>query len=158
MCNPHLVSFSKKLWCLCRMKHHHRSSTLGYNRNSTALILSNSPTILTFLATATYCGCGSHTAGTNRLLENVTPLPMNAVDRVNDCDLGPIEGKSEHIQLEKQQGIPCRTILSELLFAYVCARPDIIYFVTKLSKFSKCPAAVQHHYLKGIAKYLRRTI
>jgi hypothetical protein len=83
---------------------------------------------------------------------------MDAVDRIYDCDLGPLEGTSEHIQLEKQHGFSYRTLLGELLFAYVCARPDIGYSVTTLSKFSQCPAAVHYHYLKGIAKYLRRTI
>jgi hypothetical protein len=42
-----------------------------------------------------------------------------------------------------------------LFSAYVCVRPDIDHSVTTLSKFSKCPVDI---YLKGIAKYLRRTI
>jgi hypothetical protein len=37
-----------------------------------------------------------------------------------------------------------RTLLGDLLFVYVCARPDISYS--------------HYHYLKGIAKYPRRTI
>jgi hypothetical protein len=48
---PWVVGFN------CRMKHQHRSSTLGYNRNSTALILSSPPPRLPFLAIATYRGC-----------------------------------------------------------------------------------------------------
>jgi hypothetical protein len=88
----------------------------------------------------------------------VAPLPMDAVDRIYDCDLGPDEGTPAHLQLEQKQGFSYRRLLGELLFAYICARPDIGYSVTTLSKFGMCPAPLHYGYLKNIAKYLRRTI
>ena len=43
------------------------------------------------------------------------------------------------------------------MYAYVTARPDIGYAITTLSKFSSSPADCHYFYLKGVAKYLRRT-
>ena len=51
-----------------------------------------------------------------------------------------------------------RTLLGELLYAYVICRPDIGYAVTMLSKFSTAPADIHYQMLKHVAKYLRRTI
>jgi len=54
-------------------------------------------------------------------------------------------------------GFAYRTLLGELLYAYVTYRPDIGYATVALSKFSTCPH--DHHFamLKKVAKYLRAT-
>lgn len=44
------------------------------------------------------------------------------------------------------------------MYAYITCRLDIGYAVTKLSKFSCAPSAYHYRLLKGVAKYLRRTI
>jgi len=54
-------------------------------------------------------------------------------------------------------GFVYRTLLGELLYAYVACRPDIGYATITLSKFSTCPH--DHHFimLKKVVKYLRAT-
>ena len=68
---------------------------------------------------------------------------------------GPREGTVEHSVLEKKHGFSYRTLLGELMYAYITARPDIGYAITTLSKFSSSPADVHYPYIKGVAKYLR---
>ena len=70
---------------------------------------------------------------------------------------GPPEDSAKHAALKSQHGFPYRTLLGELLYAYVTCRPDIGYATTTLSKFSSCPANVHYRFLKYVATYLRRT-
>jgi hypothetical protein len=72
--------------------------------------------------------------------------------------LGPAEGSDEHAALQRKHGFSYRTVLGELMYAYVTCRPDIGYAVVCLSKFSAAPTTVHYSFLKGVAKYLRRTI
>jgi hypothetical protein len=51
-----------------------------------------------------------------------------------------------------------RSLLGELLYAYVTARPDIGYAITTLSKFATAPAKMHYQRLKGLALYLCSTI
>ena len=71
---------------------------------------------------------------------------------------GPMEGTKEHAKLAAQHGFSFRTLLGELLYAYVCCRPDLGYSVVTLSKFSTCPHDSHYILLKKVAKYLRETI
>jgi hypothetical protein len=89
---------------------------------------------------------------------HTSPLPIDAVDILYDCDPGPAEGTSAHHRLQIQHGFAYRTLLGELLYAYVTSRPDIGYAVTTLSKFAGCPSSTHYTHLKNVAKYLRRTI
>jgi len=70
---------------------------------------------------------------------------------------GPPENTAEHAALVSKYGFAYRTLLGELLYAYVTCRPDIGYATITLSKFSTCPH--DHHFamLKKVAKYLRAT-
>jgi hypothetical protein len=43
---------------------------------------------------------------------------------------GHDEGTSEHTALEKEMGFSYRTLLGEILYAYVITRPDIGYPIT----------------------------
>ena len=70
---------------------------------------------------------------------------------------GPLEDTQEHADLADKQGFSYRSLLGELMYAYVTCRPDIGYHVTTLSKFSTAPAAIHYTMLKNVARYLRRT-
>ena len=84
------------------------------------------------------------------------PIPTDAVTTLYQHH-GPAEGTSEHMALVAKYGFAYRTLLGELLYAYVTCRPDIGYATITLSKFSTCPH--DHHFalLKKVAKYLRAT-
>ena len=86
-----------------------------------------------------------------------SPLPVDCLARCYK-DVGPSEGTPEHTALAAEHGFSFRTLLGELLYAYVVCRPDIGYAVTMLSKFSTAPADIHYQMLKHVAKYLRRTI
>ena len=87
----------------------------------------------------------------------LSPLPSTCINQLYQ-DAGPAEGTSEHSDLAAKHGFSYRTLLGELLYAYVTCRPDIGYAVTTLSKFSIAPSDIHYAMLKGVAKYLRRTI
>jgi hypothetical protein len=59
----------------------------------------------------------------------IAPLPMDSVDTVYKSDPGPSEGTPAHSDLQDRQGLGYRTVLGELLYAYVTARPDIEYSI-----------------------------
>jgi len=88
--------------------------------------------------------------------KNDSPLPADAVTMLYQ-HVGPTEGTPEHAALAAKHGFSYRTLLGELLYAYVTCRPDIGYGTVTLSKFSVCPHEVHYGMLKNIAKYLRQT-
>ena len=69
----------------------------------------------------------------------------------------PAENTPEHAKLAAEQGFSYRTLLGELLYAYITAHPDIGYAVAILSKFSTAPSVVHYQRLKHVAFYLRAT-
>ena len=69
------------------------------------------------------------------------PLPMDAIPTMYHTPAGPPEHSDEHAALEDTKGFRYRTLLGELLYAYVTCRCDIGYSVTTLSKFANSPAA-----------------
>ena len=86
------------------------------------------------------------------------PLPTDCLHSMYQ-DQGPREGTVEHTLLEKKHKFSYRTLLGELMHAYITACPNIEYTITTLSKFFSTPADCHYIYiyLKGVAKYLRRT-
>ena len=73
---------------------------------------------------------------------------------------GPKEGTAEHLihlALETKAGFAYRTLLGEMMYAYVSCRPDIGYPITLMSKYASNPEAYHYTCLKNIAKYLRTT-
>ena len=90
--------------------------------------------------------------------EMVAPLPVDAVDRMYHQHLGPADGTPQHNALQRKHGFSYRTVLGELMYAYVTCRPDIGYAVVCLSKFAAAPTDTHYTFLKNVAKYLRRTI
>ena len=85
-----------------------------------------------------------------------SPLPTDAVSQMYSHQ-GFAEGTNDYQKLVDDYGFGYRTLLGELLYAYVTCRPDIGYAVIALSKFSTCPASYHFAMLKKVALYLRRT-
>ena len=79
-----------------------------------------------------------------------------ASDAINQIYLkaGPPEGTPEHTKLAQKYGFSYRTLLGELMYAYVTCRPDIGYAVVTLSKFFTSPHETHYGMLKKVAKYL----
>ena len=85
------------------------------------------------------------------------PLHESDVAGLFNLAAGPCENTPEHKQLEEQMGFGYRSVLGEVLFAYVLCRPDIGYAVTTLAKFSTAPNELHYKSLKHLAIYLRQT-
>ncbi|KAG7344102.1 reverse transcriptase RNA-dependent DNA polymerase [Nitzschia inconspicua] len=85
------------------------------------------------------------------------PLPVDAVDGLYQSPAGHSKGSPEHAALCDYQGFSYRTLLGELLYAYITCRAYIGYAVVTLSKFASAPHAYHYNCLKGVARYLRRT-
>jgi hypothetical protein len=94
------------------------------------------------------------TASPSRPREPLNPSDVHAIYH----STGPAEHTLEHAALSKEMGFNYRTLLGELLYAYISARPDIGYAITTLAKFAKSPGRIHYSRLKGIAKYLRNTL
>ena len=68
----------------------------------------------------------------------IAPLSPDCLSTIYQKE-GPREGTIEHSVLEKKYGFSYRTLLGEMMYAYITARPDIGYAITTLSKFSSSP-------------------
>ena len=88
--------------------------------------------------------------------KTIAPLNTEALKQVYE-QKGPLEGTAEHLILEKKSGFSYRTLLGEMMYAYVTCRPDIGYAITLLSKFSSNPSQFHYTCLKNVARYLRAT-
>ena len=54
-------------------------------------------------------------------------------------------------------GFSYRTLLGELMYAYVSCRLDIAHAITTLSRFATRPTKLHYTYLKGVVGYLHPT-
>ena len=86
----------------------------------------------------------------------VSPLPTEVLSHLQN-HTGPIEGSKEHQDLQDKMGFSYRTLLGEMMFAYVSCRPDIGYAITLMSKYGSNPSEFHYSQLKNIARYLRST-
>jgi len=86
----------------------------------------------------------------------MAPLSTKSISQIFEHS-GPVEDTPEHKTLEETSGFSYRTLLGELMYAYVSCRPDIGYAITLLSKFGSNPSAYHYSCLKNIARYLRTT-
>ena len=73
-------------------------------------------------------------------------------------DKGAPKGTAAHQVLETSSKFNDRNVLGELMYVYITCRPDIVYWITTLSKFSSEPSAFHYKLLRGVAKYLQSTI
>ena len=87
----------------------------------------------------------------------ISPLPTDTLHQIAKHTNGPKEGTAEHSALEAKAGFSYRTLLGEMMYAYVSCRPDIGYPITLMSKYASNPEAYHYSCLKNIAKYLRTT-
>jgi len=85
------------------------------------------------------------------------PLHESNVANLFNLAAGPVENTPEHKALEAEQGFGYRSVLGEILFAYVICRPGIGYAVTTLTKFSTAPNALHYEYLKHLVICLCQT-
>ena len=84
------------------------------------------------------------------------PIPDDAISSMFN-HVGPSEDSPEHAALTLKHGFKYRSLLGELLYAYVTCRPDIGYAIVTLSKFASCPHDVHFSLLRSVARYLRET-
>ena len=92
----------------------------------------------------------------NPVSKPIAPLPMDTLHTIG-TQTGPLEGTAEHKALEDMKRFSYRTLLGEMMYAYVSCRPDIGYPITLMSKYASNPSANHYDKLKNIAKYLRTT-
>ena len=84
-------------------------------------------------------------------------LSQNTIAKVVDSTVGPAEHTKEALALVDRYQFSYRSLLGELIYAYVAGRLDIGYAVTKLARHAQSPAAVHYEALKRVCKYLRKT-
>jgi hypothetical protein len=72
--------------------------------------------------------------------------------------LGPADGTSEATTLAKRFGFSYRSVLRELIYAYVTGRLDIGYAVHKLARHAALPGDIHYTGLIRVCTYLCRTI
>jgi Reverse transcriptase (RNA-dependent DNA polymerase)/GAG-pre-integrase domain len=89
--------------------------------------------------------------------ESLEPLP-DSLSRAIDTDIGPLAGTPAAHALETKFGFAYRSVLGELLYAYVAGRLDIGYAVATLARHSAHPAESHYTGLVRLGKYLRKTI
>lgn len=87
---------------------------------------------------------------------NKRPIPMqdDVLQSIFD-DVGPMDGSKEHDDIEERMGFKYRTILGELMYAYVTCRLDAGFAICTLAKFSSQPHEKHYKYLKRLTLYLR---
>ena len=88
--------------------------------------------------------------------QKLEPMPDHLAAQV-DRESGPPEHTPEARQLETTHKFNYRSVLGELMCAYVVGRLDIGYAITRLARHAVQPADIHYAALKRVAKYLRIT-
>ena len=83
----------------------------------------------------------------------LSPLSSDCLEQLFN-HIGPKEHSPEAIALERTAGFSYRSVLGELMYAYITCRPDSGYAITTLSKFSSAPSAFHYRQLRHVAKYV----
>jgi Reverse transcriptase (RNA-dependent DNA polymerase)/GAG-pre-integrase domain len=89
--------------------------------------------------------------------ENLDPLP-DTLARAIDAATGPADNTPEAAALVNKHGFTYRSVLGELIYAYVAGRLDIGYAIAALSRHASHPADVHYTGLIRVCTYLRKTI
>ena len=100
---------------------------------------------------------GWETSSQKDNIHTTVPLRSDVLNQLAKEAPGPKEGTKEHRELQEKRGFSYRTLLGEMMFAYVSCRLDIGYAITLMSKYSSHPSEFHYNSLKSIAKYLRTT-
>ena len=88
----------------------------------------------------------------------IEPMTLASLVEMYNSE-GPKEGTPEHASLEKQMGFGYRSLLGELLYAYVICQPDIGYSLSHWPSsiqiqprfiISTCPCNIQDHHCQNL--------
>ena len=95
------------------------------------------------------------------LLSNYSPNRIVPIlsDSIEKIYKEPVikEGSPAHKALEHSMRFFYRTLIGELMYAYITCLPDIRFTITTLSKFSCAPGSYHYKLLRMVAKYLQAT-
>ena len=84
-----------------------------------------------------------------------SPLSEQLARKILEEGRGPPVGTAEHKALELRMGFVYRTVLGEVIFAYIVVRLDIGYSVSLLSRAAEYPREVDYLGLKSVCRFLR---
>jgi Reverse transcriptase (RNA-dependent DNA polymerase). len=84
------------------------------------------------------------------------PIHPDAVKEL-ESTRGPSIDSNEGIALTKKNGFNYRSVVGEIVYAYVLCCPDFGYAVTLLSQFNTCPARCHYNTAKRCLKSLLRS-
>ena len=87
---------------------------------------------------------------------HIEPLSPTMIQALHTA-IGPDDNTVDASNLANEMHFSYRSVLGELIYAYVVCRMDIGNAVTFLARFSKAPAKVQYIALKRVCRYLRQT-
>lgn len=85
----------------------------------------------------------------------MAPLPESLAKKILEEGHGPKVGTPEHKLLEREMGFAYRTVLGEIIFAYVISRLDIGYAISILSRAAEYPRDIDYQGLKSVCRFLR---
>ena len=83
-----------------------------------------------------------------------TPIDERSIKGLYHIYPGPAEGTDEHALLATKNGFSYRSLIGEVLYAYVGCRLDIGYGTVTLAKFNSAPQDQHYGASKGLVKYL----
>ena len=83
------------------------------------------------------------------------PIPPSAVDQIMR-EVGPTDDNDAK-DLESRMGYSYRTIIGELIFAYVTTRIDIGNAISLLSRYNNAPHQIHYEMAKRVLRFLRQT-
>ena len=101
-------------------------------------------------------GWGTPSTGESSSKQLLVPITDDKIKALAPLS-GPPERTAEHKALEQSKGFGYRSLLGELLFAFVTVRIDIGFAICFLARFSTAPAPEHYDALRHICKFLRRT-
>ena len=101
-------------------------------------------------------GHGWHHPTTQSKIRNPMNHDKNYIKTI-ETSIGS-DNVHEQKSLQLQMGFSYRRTISELMFAAVTCRPDILHTVIKLSQYSNRPVSVHYIAVKRVYRYLRDTI
>ena len=93
------------------------------------------------------------------LNEDITDAPVAPVpeELAKQLDQKDNDAATTTLQLERQYGFKYRSLLGKLMFAMVCGRFDLSYYMSKLSRASKEPRQKHFEALKSVTRYAMKT-
>jgi hypothetical protein len=85
-------------------------------------------------------------------LETISPSKVHELQSTKGPDINSDEGKT----LKRKNGFDYRSVIGEIVYAYILCRPDYGFAVSLLSRFNTCPAQCHYDAAKRCLKSLIR--